>query len=253
MVTPRHTPLPGKLATSAAAYDGQTQRPVEFRAATWRRTLASVPSGLGALLDDDRYTAPVTDGRGARAGERTVTRDAVLEACAGLDLEDADRLLQAWVLAVVWGSGKTNGRAHRYLPESLRDPARAAHVLRSTATALRSLEVLEPTAIETAYRSFGLPGVGPSFFTKWFAFAGHVTGRGWQPLILDERVVASLNRTLGVRLADMTDRRGPAPRYAAYVQAIHWWADDLTGRGSATTADRLEWVLFEHDGRPLPT
>lgn len=252
MVTPLKTAPLERLATLVTAYDGRRQCPVEFRASTWRRTLAYLPSGFGALLDDDRFTAPAGSGRSVRAGDRTVTRTAVLKACQDLPLEDADRLLQTWVLVVVWGSGKTNGRAHRYLPESLEDPTRAARVLRSTAAVLREMELLDPAAIEVVYRSFRLPGVGSSFFTKWFAFAGRVTGRDWQPLILDDRVVTSLKLTLDVRLADMTNRRGASARYAAYVQAIHAWADELTDRGRATTADRLEWVLFEHNGRQLP-
>jgi hypothetical protein len=56
----------------------------------------------------------------------------------------------------------------------------------------------DTSPLETAHAAWKVRGVGRSFFTKWFAFAGRVDGRVWQPLILDDRVSATLNRTLDI-------------------------------------------------------
>ena len=77
-------------------------------------------------------------------------------------------------------------------------------------------------------------------------------GRGWQPLILDSRVYATLNETLNVTTIDMTSSRIRARRYAAYAAHIHQWADDMTADGHAVSPERLEWIFFAHNGRPLP-
>lgn len=90
--------------------------------------------------------------------------------------------------------------------------------------------------------------VGEAFATKWFAFAGATHGRGWQPLILDSRVRATLHNTLDVWLNQLSDRLSDPDRYVAYLTAMHSWAAQLP---QATTASRLEWILFRQNGRPM--
>jgi hypothetical protein len=94
--------------------------------------------------------------------------------------------------------------------------------------------------------------VRQAFFTKWFAFAGRVPNRAWQPLILDSRVYATLNDTLMISTTSLAGSRNKAARYRAYVGALHAWARDLSADGRTVTAERLEWVLFEHNGKPRP-
>jgi hypothetical protein len=100
----------------------------------------------------------------------------------------------------------------------------------------------------TTTRQFSLPGVGEAFFTKWFAFAGLTPERAWQPLILDSRVRATLHDTLDVWLNQLADKRRDPERYGAYVTALHIWAAALP---ESTTAARLEWILFRHNGSPV--
>lgn len=75
----------------------------------------------------------------------------------------------------------------------------------------------------------------------------------WQPLILDSRVYATLNQTLGVDTRSMAGARFRKARYRAYVETIHLWSEDLSRAGVDIDAERLEWVLFRHNGRALPT
>jgi len=113
--------------------------------------------------------------------------------------------------------------------------------LRTSAERLRDAD--STVALAEAYAGWRCPGVGPSFFTKWFAYAGRHAGRDWQPLILDDRVYRALNTTLEVRLVDLAGSRSRAARYRAYVEAVHAWS-----RALDVPAERVEWVLFRDNG-----
>lgn len=67
-------------------------------------------------------------------------------------------------------------------------------------------------------------------------------------MILDDRVLKSLNRTLGITTRELSDSRRWADRYESYVQAMHWWASELSG--TDLSPQRLEWILFLHNGDP---
>jgi hypothetical protein len=94
--------------------------------------------------------------------------------------------------------------------------------------------------------------VGQSFFTKRFGYAGFAPERVWNPLILDSRVLATLNQTLQISTRTMADDRRWAARYASYVEHLYRWADELTTADHPVDGERLEWIMFEHNGKPLP-
>lgn len=73
--------------------------------------------------------------------------------------------------------------------------------------------------------SHPIHGVGEAFFTKWFAFAGFVPGRDWQPLILDSRVRATLHQTLDVWLNQLTDNVQRLVRLRALCPACNRFAE----------------------------
>lgn len=125
-------------------------------------------------------------------------------------------------------------------------------MLAEAAGRIRDAASLADGSLEQAQHDFHLAGVGQPFFTKWFTFAGHVPDRAWQPLILDSRVLATLYSTLGVTTVAMAGTRFRKARYRAYVETMHSWSQDLTQLGMDTKPERLEWVLFEHKGKPLP-
>jgi hypothetical protein len=104
--------------------------------------------------------------------------------------------------------------------------------------------------LEHAYQAWAVVGVRRSFFTKWFRFAGRRPSRDWQPLILDDRVLKTLNHCLKVSTRQLADSRSWAKRYRAYVEAMHDWARQLSASDTLVTADRLEWILFSHAGDP---
>jgi GTP cyclohydrolase I len=70
-------------------------------------------------------------------------------------------------------------------------------------------------------------------------------------LILDSRVYATLKRTLGVDTTSMAGSRLRKARYRAYVETMHSWSEDLSRSGLDATPERLEWVLFENNGKAL--
>ena len=107
-------------------------------------------------------------------------------------------------------------------------------------------------ALASAYNEFDVAGVDRSLFTKWFAFAGVVADRPWQPLILDDRVTKTLNDTLDVTTRAMAGVRDRGERYAAYVAHLHSWSVQLTEAGQPCSAERLEWLMFKHQGKALP-
>jgi len=169
-----------------------------------------------------------------------------------MDLRDALQVLSIFVLIMAWGSGPKPGRSIRNAARALSQDEAAHAILAVSARDLR-LSISPPDGmVEFAHAGFALPGVRQSCFTKWFAFAGYMPERSWQPLILDSRVYATLNRTFAVTTHEMAGTPRRSRRYAAYVDTMHQWAQSLTQDGCAVSADRLEWILFAHDGRLWP-
>jgi hypothetical protein len=244
-MTPR-TAMPSGLRTLVNAYEGAAQRDVAFRVPSWKKALADLPTNATALLTDERYSHSAH-----RSTDRLIGRAGLLSACDEMDLANEGDVVRTFVLVMAWGSGLTGSRALRNTARALGDTPSAHKMLGDAALRLRSAKSFTDGALEQAHHDFGLPGVGQAFFTKWFTFAGHVPGRTWQPLILDSRVYATLNRTLGVDTTSMAGSRLRKARYRAYVETMHSWSDDLSRSGLDAAPERLEWVLFENNGKLL--
>ena len=245
-------PLPPDVARLVRHYKGKNQAAVRFRVPSWQRALASCSGNVTAFLTDDRYTTPCSSEPYRRLGDRTTTRLKVRAACLAMDLNNRDQVLQTFVLVMAWGSGTTGSRGLRNTARALSDPDAAYTVLAGSARSLRAARSLSE-ALRQAHRDFKLAGVGRAFFTKWFSYAGYVPGRKWNPLILDSRVLATLNKTLHVTTRMMADDdRRWAVRGAAYVEHLYCWASELTAAGCPVDGERLEWIMFEHNGKPLP-
>lgn len=153
-------------------------------------------------------------------------------------------------VSAMWEPSLVNAYDRFGMPPKLPDLVlrAAAAALRKSAIALRAVQHVDDPMIADAHRSFYLPGVGEAFFTKWFAFAGFVRGRDWQPLILDSRVRATLHDTLDVWLNQLTDSHNDPARYIAYLDAIRRWAAKLP---QPMTSTRLEWIMFRHNGTAI--
>ncbi|MFC8921699.1 hypothetical protein [Cellulosimicrobium sp. NPDC057127] len=230
--------LPPALPALVDSHAADEPDAVRFRPRTWETTLADVEPPVRAVLRDDAITGPSV----RVSGDRVVDRDAVLKVATSNDLDDDRALLRAFLLVQVWGSGTSGGRTLRHTATAFAHREQLVAALRTSAERLRAAD--DTTALADAYAGWSCPGVGPSFFTKWFTFAGRREGRAWQPLILDQRVYRSLNGSLDVRLVDLAGQPARSARYRAYVEAVHAWSAEL-----AVAADRLEWVLFVDNGR----
>jgi hypothetical protein len=229
-------PLPPKLATLVNSYTRLTQQPVRFRPPSWPRA------------SNDWLTSPtLTKPSRWRDGDRIIDAADLEAACGALSLEDRRETMAAFALVMAWGSGTSAPRSYRHTAAALADD-RLYPTLRHTAELCRGSG--EMTVLEEAYTAFRVDGVGRSFFTKWFRFAGReaVEPRAWQPLILDDRVLATLNRTLGTSTQELAGSHRWKSRYRAYVETLNEWADEVRHDGIAVTADRLEWIFFCHNG-----
>jgi hypothetical protein len=231
--------VPAGLAALVERHSGE-QRPAPYRTATWHRHLAQVPGDVTRFLSDDRFSSPVQRGR----GDRCTSRRQLLAACSTVSLDDRSDVLAALVLVMAWGSGTRAGaRGAGNTKRALADAGRAHDVLRGSAETLRRSKDIRDGGLRVAHGGFMLPGIRESFFTKWFAFAGHTAGRPWQPLILDARVRSTLRVRLECPVQSLTGERGPAARYEGYVDAAHAWGSEL-----GLSGERVEWVLFEDAG-----
>jgi hypothetical protein len=214
-------------------YDGRRQPAVTYIVDSWKRAVPDASEA--AFLEDSRWTQPST-----KHGRRTVERAGLMQMFAATDMTDEAAVRRAFVLVMAWGSGTSNTRSYRYTRKALTAP-------NCTKRLVRAAESCRDGDLLSAYSDFSLPGVGRSFFTKWFAFAGRVPGRNWQPLILDDRVLRTLNRTLGLSTRALAGSPNWGRRYAAYVEHLHSWGHEV-----GCSADRLEWILFAHNGEPMP-
>jgi len=244
-------PIPEGLPSLLAHYRDKSQAPVRFRPSTWIRTLADVPAAQGVVqvLDEDRWA--LADPSGGKPGDRLIDRHQLQGAAAETSLADDRELLSLFLLVQAWGAGTSGNRTLHHTRTAFGNPDALLPSLRTTAGTLRGADA-DISPLETAYSAWNSRGVGRSFFTKWFANAGRVDGRPWQPLILDDRVFATLNKTLDTSTRDMAGSSNRARRYRAYVEHMHAWAAELATETPTADveAERLEWVLFRHNGKP---
>lgn len=251
-VTPMSTSPPPVLRDLLDRYADVREQPVRLRPSTWQNALIRVPESLEVtvLLTSRRFTSAVP---GSKTHDRTVGREGVERACAAMNVDDTKEVLRTFVLAMAWASGLTGGRYQANTARAVVDAPRAFRVLSDAAKALRHAGSLRDGALEEVHRWWSLPGVGQSYASKWWALAGHRRGREWQPLVLDDRVYATLNHTLRIggttRLAGSRRR---ADRYRAYVETVHRWAVELQLTGLDVDARRIEFVLSHHNGGAPP-
>ena len=156
---------------------------------------------------------------------------------------DMESIKQLFLAAMMWGYGKKGYGAFR-TSRMLGDPS-APEVLQTTFSLIVSGKLLN------AYQSFRLQWCGPSFFTKYFYFAGLGCEIEPKPLVLDARVARSLEDLLGTSLSRfarvnrnehgrITSLRRYPDGYQRYVELLSRWAKELRCR-----ADSIELFLFK--------
>lgn len=247
------TSLPPALPALVDKYRDAQLRPVRFRPPNWTAVLYRVHPQLDvtALLRSRVYTSPLD---GSKAKDRTVTFAAVRAACHAMDIGNEREVLQTFVLTMAWASANAANTTLWATARALSDPDRAHRLLADSVRRLRSAETLHDGVLEANHRAWALRGVGQSLASRWWSGAGHVAGRTWQPLVLDDRVYATLNRTLQIGgTARLASSRRRATRYRAYVDAVHRWSVELRLEGVDADAERIVFVLDRHDGGATPT
>ncbi|MFD9540829.1 hypothetical protein [Streptomyces sp. NPDC060022] len=197
--------------------------------------------------------APTSDG-----GDAEVSRAEVVSAVA--DALEREAFREALVAAYVWGKGKRgtpggSGPAtlHQILAFDGLDAALGAAV-----TALR--EHGSPSAYAALHRR--VPGLGPSFFTKFLYFTGIAIppAHGPRPLILD-RVLSKRLRQMATAVGRKSghdpdgsvaawvwaDGNWTPHRYQVYLSFMHAAAEQLAAGDNwppSASADLLECAMF---------
>jgi 8-oxoguanine DNA glycosylase-like protein len=232
-------PMPPGLANLVARYRGDGRKPVAFDTVGWESALRDSTIDV-KFLRDDRWTSP-----SSLPGRRLVDWRGITRLVAETDLNDPDPVRVAFALVTVWACGTKHPNGYRLLPRAL---AVSDSGSRLSAAAQRC----RAGVLAEAYNGFSLTGVERSLFTKWFAAAGVAPDRPWQPLILDDRVTKTLNDTFDISTRALAGTRDRGARYASYVEHLHAWSIQLTDAGQPCSAQRLEWLMFKHQGRSLP-
>ena len=155
-----------------------------------------------------------------------------------------------FVAAMMWGRGPKNGRLMPKF-EKVSTHKNFEDTLRKT----REL-VMEGKPIEAylAWLDSGVKGIGEAFFTKWFFVCGLDSRRqGLQSLVLDKRVWKSLLK-IGWSSEGQTGtkyRKDPAGAYGAYLEAMSYWASELSDESVTVSPLQVEQFFFRKSGEKL--
>ena len=165
-----------------------------------------------------------------------------------MNLDSPEEVSKLYLLIAAWGNGTSSQRGFGNTRLAFENNAHFAESLGRAATEMRAID--EPGELEQACRSWNVKHIAQAFYTKWFAFAGSVEGRSWQPLILDKNVRRTLAETLRFPLRTVAGTTDRAVQYKVYVETVHRWVNEL-GEPDID-AERIEYALFAHKGRALP-
>lgn len=176
----------------------------------------------------------------ASQDEVTVERqDLVGLASAIIADESTVTLRRLFVATMMWGSGPWNGRGPRNTSLALAD-GRLNRTLKETHNLVINGQPGE------AYARFMANRVGPSFFTKWLWATGLGSDLEVVPLVLDQRVWASLGALGWDSRAAANGSRLRKDRYRAYLYTCAQWAADAPTTFSGP--EDVENVLFQWAG-----
>ena len=155
-----------------------------------------------------------------------------------------------FVAAMMWGRGTKNGRLMPKF-EKVSTHKNFEDTLRKT----REL-VMEGKPIEAylAWLDSGVKGIGEAFFTKWFFVCGLDSQRqGLQSLVLDKRVWKSLSAIgwSSQRQTGTKYRKNPAGAYGAYLEAMSYWASELSDGSVTISPLQVEQFFFRKSGEKL--
>ena len=155
-----------------------------------------------------------------------------------------------FVAAMMWGRGPKNGRLMLKF-EKVSTHKKFEDTLRKTR---ELITVGKPVEAYQAWIDSGIKGIGEPFFTKWFFICGlDSRTQGLQSLVLDKRVCKSLaaigwssERQTGTKY-----RKDPAGAYGAYLEAMSYWASELSDESVTVSPLQVEQFYFRKSGEKL--
>ena len=155
-----------------------------------------------------------------------------------------------FVAAMMWGRGPKNGRLMPKF-EKVSTHKNFEDTLRKTR---ELITVGKPVEAYQAWIDSGIKGIGEAFFTKWFFVCGLDSQRQvLQSLVLDKRVWKSL-AAIGwssQRQTGLKYRKDPAGAYGAYLEAMSYWASELSDGSVTISPLQVEQFFFRKSGEKL--
>ena len=156
-----------------------------------------------------------------------------------------------FVATMMWGRGPKNGR----LMPKFRKVSQDANFEATLEKTRGLITVGKPVDAYQAWIDSGIKGIREPFFTKWLFVCGlDSKATGLQPLVLDSRVQKSLlaigwssERQTGTKY-----RKNPAGAYGAYLEAMKFWASEMSSEAVTISPLQVEQFFFRKNGN-LPS
>ena len=155
-----------------------------------------------------------------------------------------------FVAVMMWGRGPKNGR----LMPKFAMVSTAVSFEETLQLTREMITVGKPVEAYQAWIDSGIKGIGEAFFTKWFFVCGLDSQRQvLQSLVLDKRVWKSL-AAIGwssQRQTGLKYRKDPAGAYGAYLEAMSYWASELSDGSVTISPLQVEQFFFRKSGKDL--
>ena len=156
-----------------------------------------------------------------------------------------------FVATMMWGRGPKNGRLMPKFRKVSQD-AKFGATLEKTRGLITAGK---PVDAYQAWIDSGIKGIREPFFTKWLFVCGlDSKATGLQPLVLDSRVWKSLSAIgwSSERQTGTKYRKNPAGAYGAYLEAMKFWASELSSEDVTISPLQVEQYFFNKNGN-LPS
>jgi hypothetical protein len=156
-----------------------------------------------------------------------------------------------FVATMMWGRGPKNGR----LMPKFRKVSQDANFEATLEKTRGLITVGKPVDAYQAWIDSGIKGIREPFFTKWLFVCGlDSKATGLQPLVLDSRVWKSLSAIgwSSERQTGTKYRKNPAGAYGAYLEAMKFWASEMSSEAVTISPLQVEQFFFRKNGN-LPS
>lgn len=226
----------------AAIIGGEADQAIGYKPSTWDDWLDR--ASWSAPNRQQLFTTLRVDPAAIASGRiHYITRNQVRAMAETTDTAEAR--LQLLAATLIWGRGRSNGRMRDHMVNVL-DRGNADGIDKVLAA---TSDLATRATAAAAYRAWTLRGLRRSFLTKWLWAASCKHPPAERCLVLDDRVLATLNGPLQWSTKPAAESRRWANRYGAYVEQCHQWAAALSDKSARTvTAEDVEWALFEANG-----